>query len=182
MEKDINGKYYINFDGTNDYAQINELEASIDFLNGFTVEFEAEWSALNSWSRIMDFGNGQNSNNIAIGNRATTGNIYAVLRGSTTHDLNTGVETSIGAKNKYKIEFNRVNSGYNISTTKNNDNAVESTTSVVLNNILRSNNYLGKSNWTSDSYFKGKIYSLKITLANGDVVLWYDINQWINDE
>lgn len=68
-------EYALNFDGVDDYAQLPTLPSSIDFASGFTIEFEAIWETLNSYSRIMDFGNGSESNNILIYNRETTSTI-----------------------------------------------------------------------------------------------------------
>lgn len=68
-------EYALNFDGVDDYAQLPTLPSSIDFASGFTVEFEVIWEVLNSYSRIMDFGNGSASNNILIFNRGTTSTI-----------------------------------------------------------------------------------------------------------
>ena len=35
-----------------------------------------------------------------------------------------------------------------------------------INNITRKNNYIGKSNWNTDSNFKGKIYYFNIKKNN----------------
>ena len=36
--------------------------------------FYARWDALNNWSRIIDFGNGADNNNIVIANEDTSNN------------------------------------------------------------------------------------------------------------
>ena len=40
--------------------------------------------------------------------------------------------------------------------------------------INRTTNYLGKSNFPGDLYFKGYIYNIKFTDSNGKPILWYN--------
>ena len=51
----------MNFDGTAAYVDVSDIT-----LGGgpMTFEFYAQWNSLNSWSRIMDFGNGESNDNI----------------------------------------------------------------------------------------------------------------------
>ena len=81
-------EYALVLDGTDDYLQVPTLPSSIDFAGGFTIEFEAVWTALNSWSRVMDFGNGSGSDNILIATSETTANLTAhVYNGATASEV-----------------------------------------------------------------------------------------------
>ncbi len=81
-------EYALVLDGTDDYLQVPTLPSSIDFAGGFTIEFEAVWTALNSWSRVMDFGNGSGSDNILIATSGTTTNLTAhVYNGATASEV-----------------------------------------------------------------------------------------------
>lgn len=44
-------------------------------------------------------------------------------------------------------------------------------------NVERTLNYLGKSNWSNNEYFSGQMYSFKITLADGSVLMSYDFTK-----
>ena len=77
-------EYCLSLDGVDDYLQVPTLPSSIDFASGFTVEFEAIWNGLLSWSRIMDFGNGSGSDNFAISTYTNTSKIYVVIYQGTT--------------------------------------------------------------------------------------------------
>ncbi len=185
VKKDENNMYYLSFDGQDDYGQIMELEETIDWANGFSIEFEATWEAFNQWSRIFDFGNGPSNNNILVANRLTTDNlILMILNGASqeTHDFRTSTIT-LNEKSKYAIKYEKNESNnYKITFYENGEEIYNTVTNYTVNNVSRTSNYLGKSNWSGngiDQYFKGRIYSLKITEADGDLVLWYDINKWI---
>ena len=185
VKKDENNMYYLSFDGQDDYGQIMELEETIDWANGFSIEFEATWEAYNEWSRIFDFGNGPSNNNILVANSHTTDNlILMILNGASqvTYDFRTSTIT-LNEKSKYAIKYEKNESNnYKITFYENGEEIYNTVTNYTVNNVSRTSNYLGKSNWSgegTDQCFKGRIYSLKITEADGDLVLWYDINKWI---
>lgn len=46
-----------------------------------------------------------------------------------------------------------------------------------IDEVDRTQNYLGKSSWPSDGYFKGKIYSIELLDADGKQVFCYDLNR-----
>jgi len=184
VQKDSSGKSYLSFDGTDDYGQIGELEASIDWAGGFTVEFEAAWDAFGTCNRILDFGNGQSSNNIIIYNEINQAILVINIINGSTNQVNSPLSTisAVGIVDKYKIEYTKSGSEYKITTYKNGVQASEYNRNATINNMKRTLNYVGKSNWSGDSYFKGKIYSLKITQANGEKILDYDLNKTTKNE
>lgn len=94
-------EYALNFDGVDDYAQLPTLPSSIDFASGFTIEFEAIWETLNSYSRIMDFGNGEPSDNILIENVQNTARLQSNTYNGTTVSIESGYDNAI-RQNGYK--------------------------------------------------------------------------------
>ena len=91
-------------DGVNGYVDVN-LDAKI--LGGaVTIVGVVKWNAFNQHSRLFDCGNGQDSDNILMGNEGTTGQFkWTVLQGTapksaispTTSDLSVGVRYHIVA-------------------------------------------------------------------------------------
>lgn len=182
IEKDENGDYYLSFDGVDDYAQIKELEASINWEDGFKAEFEAEWNAFNKYSRIFDFGAGQN-NNILFGNsKFKEATLSIGVHGSNgTSDIDL-IGITKDKKEKFTINYEKIsNSDYMITSTKDDGTSTSIKSTINLVNTLRNANYLGKSNWNGDGYLNGKIYSLKVSEADGDVIVNYDINDFMKN-
>ena len=78
-------EYCLYLDGVDDYLQIPTLPSSIDLASGFTIEFEVIWNKLLKSSRIIDLGNGENSDNFVISAYETSDQIYvATYQGVTT--------------------------------------------------------------------------------------------------
>lgn len=167
---------YIEFDGADDYVKAPDILSTDDLKDGFTIEFTAMWKELKSWSRIMDFGNGSGSDNILIANEGIdptiTSNLY---NGTNSVGARKGNTISLNTKDTYQYSYTRNGNGYTILGKKNGSEIINTTSSFLVNNIKRSSNYLGKSNWLNDSYFYGNIYAFKITLANGKVLMNLEI-------
>lgn len=183
VQKDLDGDYYLNFDGTDDYGQITELEESINWADGFEIEFVANWRSFNNWSRILDFGNGPSSDNLLIANNGTTSNLQLlILNGASQDTYELGKDNLVlDERAKYNIKYSKKEDGkFNVTFRKNDREIFTLDTTYTVKNILRTLNYLGKSNWSTDRYFNGKVYALKITQADGDVILHYDIDKMLN--
>lgn len=185
IKKDNENNLGLYFDGEDDYVDIVDLPSSIDWERGFTIEFEANWLGLNYWSRIIDIGNGPDSDNILIGNVENTNNLMASLRIDSSPFPNEKIFNDIieiGKKNKFKFVYQKNNTGYEESLFKN-DLLVENVNYELTNtikNIKRTKNYIGKSNWEGyglDKNFYGYIYNLKITDINGNLIIYYDFSK-----
>ena len=179
IKTDDNNIKYFSFDGEDDYIELPTLPANINWADGFTVEFKAKWLSPNKWSRIFDFGNGCDSDNIIV---SKGGNLDALVLGGrsniTTTDNDAYLLNNAGLANlnEFKIEFLKTTDGYQIKTYQNGDlvSTMGRTSSQGFRNIERTTNYIGKSNWQHDDYFKGNIYYLKITDSAGKTILWYE--------
>lgn len=179
IKTDDNNIKYFSFDGEDDYIELPTLPADINWADGFTVEFKAQWLAFKNWSRIFDFGNGRDSDNIVVA-QLTTKDIL-VLGGrngitTNTNDTNLVSNACLANLNEFKIEFLKTTAGYQIKTYQNGDlvSTMGRTSSQGFRNIERTTNYIGKSNWVADKYFCGNIYYLKITDSTGKIILWYE--------
>jgi prepilin-type N-terminal cleavage/methylation domain-containing protein len=147
------------FAGDNDYIDIVDLPASINWASGYTVEFVAKWNSLNSWSRIMDFGVGQPIDNILFANSLTTNNIEFDTYNNTT---GLAVSATNVIDSNSIISFQITVNGAGATTIYKNGKILTSGTSMIVRNILRNNNFLGRSNWVTDGYFNGLIYGFRI--------------------
>ena len=87
-------------------------------------------------------------------------------------------------RQNYKIEVIKNGDFYTFNIYKDNAiilNKITDKTNFA-KNIKRTENFLGKSQWSTDGYFNGYIYNLKITDASDNVILWYDFtNETIKD-
>ena len=180
---DGNSRKAISFDGEDDYVDVDDIPADVDFASGFTIEFEAEWKALNNWSRIIDFGNGPNSDNFLVANDTTTTTLNTDVRYNGTVTGHNAIPNAVELNKiiKFKIDNVKTNEGYRQDVYKNDEllSSAVSNTDKYIKNVLRTTNYLGRSNWDesySDKRFNGLIYYLKITDSKGNPILWYDLN------
>ena len=184
IKQDSDGNSYLQFDGIDDYGKINKLEETINWADGFVIEFEANWEEFNEWSRILDFGNGELNDNIDVGNYRSTNLLFMqVINGQSqdTHDFRAS-EIDKNTKCKYKVEYiKNAQNAFDINFYKEDVQIFNKSTSFTVRNIERISNYIGKSNWKENKYFKGKIYSLKVTQANGEEILYYDINKYTSN-
>ena len=167
-------------DGTSNYFSVSNFTTT--FENGFTYFAFFRKDSTKSWSRLMDFGTGQDSNNILIAQRSTnntlvlhsqvgaqSGNLWGQIYSSSGILTNSSSYQCIaatiepgtpGTQSTGKLYYN----GSEVSATVNTRHPF------VPNNITRTSNYVGKSNWSSDSYWDGHIptamiYNRRLTAA-----------------
>lgn len=182
---DTEGEKAIYFDGTDDFVDIKDIPNIYDWNSGFTVEFEATWYAFNYVSRIFDFSNNNNNEYVIfLANSLSTSDISMGGRNGkddTSHYTDTVFKNKISLSQKQNFMFKRIKNNYenDLCTTfliKNNTYEDRVENKNCSGNTAYTNNYLGKSAWKQDGYFNGLIYNLKITDANGKVIVWYDVN------
>jgi hypothetical protein len=148
---------YVEFNGTNQSG--TAPSGFSDFRNGITVLAFVNFGSADSFERIIDFGNGQESDNIIFSRYGTTTDLWFEIRqGATqvfTSTLTNGITNNgwgfYGARldgTNYRV-FNQ-----SISTT--------GSTSVLPDNLTRTSNYVGESNWSQDAYFSGNMGVLAI--------------------
>ena len=162
MSKDDNGDYYYDFDGSSSYIEINPISSEIDISDGFRIEIVANCNSLGSYAYMMLLWD-----DCGISTYAKT-NTFRIF------GLNTGVAVITGEKHKYTIEYNKSSSELKLYV----DDEVRYTNTCTLNytNLNRTTNYIGKSIWSGDALFSGKIYSIEIMKYNGEKIFSFDAN------
>ena len=130
-----------------------------------------------SWSRIFDFGNGQESNNVVLAMVDTTPQMTgSSFKGSSRSYIETSSSSIINLNEWYFISFVlNGTTGYIYV----NANQVATNTLNVPNNITRKSNYIGKSNLATDSNADAIYDELKIyqgALSSADIFNEYKKN------
>lgn len=159
------------------YLDIPNLQKDTpNFHDGFTVTTWAQFSGSasgGSWERIFDFGNGVDQNNIFLG------------RYGTTNDIVLGIHDP--GKDQYLIAPDAISdanwhfwavscSGDSCSLYKDGANIASSKKMKIPQNITRTSNYIGKSNWSADAYFQGGIDEFKVfddSLSDAQILTIY---------
>ncbi|MCA2505984.1 MAG: RICIN domain-containing protein [Microcystis sp. M54BS1] len=145
------------FDGVNDYVSLPEMNHN--FSEGITVEAWVWYDSFKSYSRIIDFGDGSDSNNILLCNEATSNTFRLRIKSQSKEQainvpgvLETGkwihLAATIDASGTAKLYKN----GEQIQTAKIN----------LPSNLKQTNNYIGKSSFSNESYFQGKISDVRL--------------------
>jgi hypothetical protein len=147
----------LKFDGTNDYIDIPDGYS--DFAKGCTVSVWAYPTAVKTWSRFIDFGNGSSSDNIWFGRyNNTTTLAFEGWSGSSSAGLVTAADAI--ALNAWQMFTATVDSSGNVKLYKNGQQVATGTSGV--SNITRVNNYIGRSNWSGDQYYQGNMDDVRI--------------------
>ena len=145
----------LSFDGTDDYVNLGTV--NINSTN-FTMMGWIRWDSFQNFSRVLDMGNGSNSNNILLCNQLTTNTLdFEIFNGTTSQSLVVANALTLG---QYIHVAAVLNSGTMYLYT--NGTLAGTKTGVTFNNIARSNCYMGKSNWTGDGPFNGIVDEFSI--------------------
>ena len=151
------------------------VTSNVYFSGDFTITAWIYLKSYQSWSKIFDFGNGRMNNNVYLGMSGTSSKISAVIYNGASYSI---LDTSsiITNLNKwYFISFILNNrTGYVFV----NGNQVGTGTLNVPNNIIRTSNFIGYSNWGDP--FADAIYDeLKIyqgAISSNEIMNEYQLN------
>lgn len=148
----------LSLNGTSSYVALPAAVAS-DFLLGFTFEAWVFYTAFNNMSRIFDFGNGPNSDNLLLANLGTTGNLFMrVYNGAAFSELR--VDGKLKLNEWMHLACTVSASGAVVLYV--NGQQVGAGTGQALPGLTRHLNYLGKSHWAGDEYFRGKFAGTRV--------------------
>ena len=162
----------IRFTG-NGYIVIPDLRSTIPLSNGFTIEYEAKFDDTTKSCRVIDLATGYDTGSsnalkcsINSGIKADTNKIEFMSSSAYNKSYKVVSDTiDLKSRNKYKMEFIDNGKGYNASLYINNVKVSETEFNKGgITNILRTSNFIGKSNNPLDSLFTGMIYNMKITI------------------
>lgn len=192
--KESDGTWAIAFDGIDDFIQIPTLSKNFHYEDGLTFEATVKYEALNNNSMILMLGNGYDTNkgdgydSIILQTPTTTPKLAFYIKTQNAVEVKQfDVKTNgnvINLNQKMKISTRiYTQATFYKGEMKINDapvaTSINSVSSVIygIPNVERRQNYLGKSSWPSDSYFKGKIYSAKLIDGSGETIFDYDVNR-----
>ena len=147
----------LDFDGQDDYVQLPALPENL--FQSFTIETWVNYHNFYNWSRIFDFGNGANSDNILLANQSSQNNLQLhIFVGGNSEFLDLGNALEI---DKWIHLAVAMDSTGNVTVYK--DGSIIGKKKFRLpRNLVRNQNYLGKSNWSSDRLFNGKMDEVRI--------------------
>ena len=147
------------FDGVDDYIGLPDLELKIDNGLSFETWVKFERNASGNRERIIDLGKGQSSDNIILSRNANsndlTFSVYSISTpGSITatdvirHGEWMHVAATVRTDGQSKLYINGEEKASGMTKPPGNRNRVS--------------NYIGKSNWSTHSYFRGSMDNLRI--------------------
>ena len=127
-------------------------DINVSHSGGLTIMAWIRYNSFNRWSRIVDMGNGPGADNILLANRGTNPHLHFSAR-------NSNGNSNIQADNSLVIgEWQHVAATIDGSGNGRlylNGQLVASGTMNIPDNVMRTNNYIGRSNWANDEYFDG---------------------------
>lgn len=161
------------FNGSSQYA--DAPDGTWFTTSGFTISAWIRLDAVTNWSRVIDFGNGPAADNVLLAaSRGTTGKPrFDVYNGSSHTYVDSSVAIPIGTWTHLAAVLTVDNSGVASGYLYMNGDLVGSNTSMTApNNVTRTINYIGRSNWSADAYLHGSLADLRIfnsVLSSGNV-------------
>lgn len=184
-----NGALNFSNGSPNVFSSNDSRTAYVDFPDGFanfgtgiTIEVEAQLgSNVGNWERIFDFGNGAGNDNFWLGRYAGSNDLAVeVWQGATNrgrcktaaavnavpsgHALKKFTLTLDGTTCRIYIDGLEVDTEVDAGNSSfvNNSNGLSSSYAYLPNDVTRTNNFIGKSNWGSDAAFEGAVKYLRI--------------------
>ncbi len=171
---DNSGSYV--FDGSGSYVSVPS--GFSNFSAGLTILAFVNFGAVaNNWERILDFGTGEGQNNILFTRNGTTSALELHIYNGTTYALQASLANGI-IGNAWGFYVGRLNgSSYFL---RNQDISASVVSSVLPVTVLdqRTSNYIGRSNWSADAYFEGRIGVVAMynaALSDAEISAFFDL-------
>lgn len=177
-----NGNPSVYTSNDNRTSYVDFPDGFANFGSGITIEVEAQLgSNVGNWERIFDFGNGSGNDNFWLGRYQGSDDLAveiwqgATNRGRCKTDEAVNAVPSGHALKKFTLTLDgttcriyingtevdtEVDAGNGIFT--NDANSLSSSYAYLPNNVTRTNNFIGKSNWGGDAAFEGTVKYLRI--------------------
>ncbi len=142
----INGHPAVNFSG----SQFLQAPAGFStFTSGLSAILVAKPVSVSAGARLFDYGNGATSDNIIMSLPSSTGLTFSTYNSSTSSSATASTGATLG-------NFQLLEALYNGSNTANlyinSASAANSSSMQTLNNLTRSNNYIGQDNSGGNRY------------------------------
>ncbi|MBD2483425.1 LamG-like jellyroll fold domain-containing protein [Planktothrix sp. FACHB-1365] len=154
----MDNQYVLSFDGKDDYVSIPTM--NVDYSQGFTVEAWVLYHSFENSERVIDFGNGQDSNNIVFHTKGTARKLYLVVAHNSVQQ---GIESEEVLETEVEVWIHvaaTIDKSGNATLYKNGQVVKTGRVNLPLN-VNRSLNYIAKSNWGS-SFFHGCMTELRV--------------------
>ncbi|MFN6501537.1 MAG: LamG-like jellyroll fold domain-containing protein [Nostoc sp. DedQUE01] len=148
--------YFLKFNGQNDHIILSKMDGN--YSQGFTIEAWVYYNSFKFWSRIIDFGNGVDKDNIVFANDGNTNTLILQIKKITVERIRANNVLETG---KWMHLAATVDSSGNGKLYKN-GLEVQSGKIQLPENLNRSLNYIGRSNWTQDGYFDGRMAEVRL--------------------
>jgi len=148
----------LSFDGNGNYVDLGPLAPADNFSNGFSFMCWVKFNSFDDWSRIFDFGNGLNSDNLLAGVHTDGSLSFDVFSGTNATPLTTQAILSTGTWTHIAFTVNALG----LQTIYINGNIAATGTYNSPKNISRTIGYLGKSEWTGDPFLNGQMDEVSI--------------------
>jgi hypothetical protein len=155
------GNRAMHFDGDDAHVELPAME--LDTTQGLTVEAWVRYESFTDESRILDLGNGPAADNIYLGNHGTSNTLsFHVFHGAQKvagldapgvlyRDRWMHLACTIDVEGQGKIYRN--------------GQMVHSGPMELPNQVMRTKNHIGKSNWPGHGYFAGQVAELRVWRA-----------------
>ncbi|MGA1592826.1 MAG: glycine-rich domain-containing protein, partial [Candidatus Nanopelagicales bacterium] len=157
---------YFSFDGSNDYVDLPDGFES--FINGLTIQAYVDFGAFTSggggsntdnWERIIDIGNGEANSNFHFTRRGDTSDLsLEVFHASTSKGYCTATNVIVNGFADYAVTLDGTYCKIYVNGTL----VQTSPYSFLPLEVVRTDNFMGKSNWSADEYFDTGFKRLKI--------------------
>ncbi|HPG82084.1 MAG TPA: hypothetical protein PKY55_02320 [bacterium] len=161
------------FDGVDDYIDLGDWP----FGGEMTISAWVNYQAFNRWSRVVDLGNGENVQNIVLSNTGNSSTIaYHIYYTGPSAYLESA---NLAVLNEWIFLTASVTSNGNMYLYKNGELAASGTGGFPPNNLTRVSQFIARSNWSVDGYFKGRIDDVRIynrVLSDAEIETLYHEN------
>nr|WP_321408005.1 LamG-like jellyroll fold domain-containing protein [uncultured Carboxylicivirga sp.] len=170
-DRDDNANCAYYFDGIDDYIDLGDWENG----GAMSITFWARWDDFNNYSRVIDLANGSSNANIIVSNYQTAGKFFFQIYSTSTK----GVTSSsyIITASSWDFYSATVSDNGVMRIYKNGVLVNELTNGVVPAQVLRTKQYVARSNFLQDGYFKGAIDDIRIfnhTLSEVEISAVYN--------
>ncbi|MCX8519509.1 MAG: hypothetical protein ORN21_05190, partial [Methylophilaceae bacterium] len=143
-------------DGTAGYASLPSVTVGGDL----TIEMWAKVNSFQTWARLIDIGNAQQSGNIVLGGSATGDLLFGAFNASTS--LGQSNSTSSLVSGQWAHVALTVSSANVVSFFINGVQAGSGSVSAAILDQARSNTYVGKSAWAGDPFLNAQIRDVRV--------------------
>lgn len=165
------------FDGTDDAVQLPEGFA--DFKSGLTISLWAKPSVAADNARFIDFGLGAPNENIFLTRVGTTNTLQYLVEHQLVSGGNVDAEDAL-ALDEWQFFVVVHDPDTTIATIYKNGVALASGGVAIPNNVTRTLNYIGQSNWTADALYAGQLDDVRIynyPISEDEIAAMYAASQ-----